>query len=159
MQDRVAAPSIWTVQAPHSATPQPNFVPVMPSTSRNTHSSGVSPSTSTSWVLPLTAMVKAMADFLLLAAARLNVSREAFASDDPRTAIALPLVPGADYAPATSTTAWANACGASCGRLCPMPPVRFRCSYFPENLLAYTAGSTWNAPLASPSIVIVGTVT
>jgi hypothetical protein len=27
--------------------PQPNFVPVMPSTSRNTQSSGVSPSTST----------------------------------------------------------------------------------------------------------------
>ena len=41
--------------------PQPNFVPVMPSTSRNTQSSGVSPSTSTLCVLPLTLMVKAMA--------------------------------------------------------------------------------------------------
>jgi hypothetical protein len=27
-------PSTCTVQAPHSAAPQPNFVPVMPSTSR-----------------------------------------------------------------------------------------------------------------------------
>ena len=34
--DRVATPSMCTVQAPHSAAPQPNFVPVMPSTSRNT---------------------------------------------------------------------------------------------------------------------------
>ena len=47
MQDRVATPSTCTVQAPHSAMPQPNFVPVMPSTSRSTHRSGVSPSTST----------------------------------------------------------------------------------------------------------------
>src|ERR1700736_6141567 len=37
MQERVGAPSICTVQAPHSATPQPNFVPVIPSTSRSTH--------------------------------------------------------------------------------------------------------------------------
>ena len=47
MQERVASPSIWTVQAPQSAMPQPNFVPVIPSTSRRTQSSGVSPSTST----------------------------------------------------------------------------------------------------------------
>jgi hypothetical protein len=33
--------------APQSAMPQPNFVPVKPSTSRNTHKRGVSPSTST----------------------------------------------------------------------------------------------------------------
>src|SRR5271166_4496721 len=39
MQERVAAPSICTVHAPQSPTPQPNFVPVMPSTSRNTHKS------------------------------------------------------------------------------------------------------------------------
>ena len=45
--ERMAAPFRWTVQAPHSAIPQPNLVPVMPSTSRRTHSSGVSPSTST----------------------------------------------------------------------------------------------------------------
>src|SRR4029077_6009204 len=29
MQERIAVPSTWTVQAPHSAMPQPNFVPVM----------------------------------------------------------------------------------------------------------------------------------
>src|SRR4051812_44600205 len=53
-QERVAAPSIWTVQAPHWAMPQPYFVPVMPSCSRITHSSGVSGSTSTVWTVPLT---------------------------------------------------------------------------------------------------------
>src|SRR5215475_4088284 len=61
MQERVGSPPTCTVQAPHSAMPQPNFVPVMPSTSRNTQRSGVSPSTSTLCVLPLTLMVKAMA--------------------------------------------------------------------------------------------------
>ena len=30
VQDRVGWPLIWTVQAPHSAMPQPNLVPVMP---------------------------------------------------------------------------------------------------------------------------------
>jgi hypothetical protein len=40
--------AMCTVQAPQSAIPQPNFVPVIPSTSRNTHNRGVSPSTSTS---------------------------------------------------------------------------------------------------------------
>src|SRR3954447_26239768 len=60
MQERMAAPSRCTVQAPHSAMPQPNLVPVMPSTSRSTHSSGVSPSTSTSWGVPLIFNVKAM---------------------------------------------------------------------------------------------------
>jgi hypothetical protein len=39
---------------PQSAMPQPNFVPVMPSTSRNTQSRGVSPSTSTVRSAPLT---------------------------------------------------------------------------------------------------------
>ena len=37
---------------------------------------------------------------------------------------------------ATSATAWAKACGASWGRLCPMPPSIVRCSYLPENLPA-----------------------
>src|ERR1700756_1586922 len=60
MQERVAVPSICTVHAPHSAMPHPNFVPVMPSTSRSTHKSGVSPSTSTLCVVPLTLMVKAI---------------------------------------------------------------------------------------------------
>ena len=45
-QDRVASPFRCTVQAPHCAMPQPNFVPVRPSSSRSTHKSGVSGSTS-----------------------------------------------------------------------------------------------------------------
>src|SRR5260221_3517902 len=60
IQERVATPSTCTVQAPQSAIPQPNFVPVMPSTSRNTQRRGVSPSTSTLCVFLLTVMVKAM---------------------------------------------------------------------------------------------------
>ena len=47
-----------------------------------------------------------------------------------------PRVANADQWPATSRTASANAFGASCGRLCPMPPVMSRCEYFPENFLA-----------------------
>src|SRR5438876_12341113 len=61
MQERVATPSTCTVQAPTSAMLQPNFVPVMPSTSRNTHKSGVSPSTSTARSTPLTLIVIAIA--------------------------------------------------------------------------------------------------
>jgi hypothetical protein len=41
-QLRVGTPSRCTVQAPHWATPQPYLVPVRPSCSRRTHSSGVS---------------------------------------------------------------------------------------------------------------------
>src|SRR6266571_5192433 len=41
-QDRRGAPSTCTVQAPHKAIPQPNFVPVKPTRSRNTQSSGMS---------------------------------------------------------------------------------------------------------------------
>src|SRR6516164_5373751 len=52
-QDRVATPSTWTVQAPHWAIPQPYRVPVRPSVSRNTHSRGVSGSTSTCRAWPL----------------------------------------------------------------------------------------------------------
>src|SRR5690606_14239860 len=56
-QLRVAAPSTCTVQAPHRAMPQPNFVPVSPSASRSTHSSGVSSATSAENCLPLTSSV------------------------------------------------------------------------------------------------------
>src|SRR5579863_2569246 len=55
--DRVGTPSICTVQAPHWAIPQPYLVPVSPIVSRNTQSSGVSGSTSTSYDLPLTESV------------------------------------------------------------------------------------------------------
>ena len=49
MQERVASPLMCTVQAPHSAMPQPNFVPVMSRVSRSTHSKGICGSTSTVW--------------------------------------------------------------------------------------------------------------
>lgn len=54
VQERVASPSTWTVQAPHSAWPQPNFVPVSPKVSRRTHSNGVSGETSTECCWPFT---------------------------------------------------------------------------------------------------------
>ncbi len=56
-QERITWPSIWTEQAPHWAMPQPNLVPVMPSHSRITQSSGVSGSTSTWRVWPFTCNV------------------------------------------------------------------------------------------------------
>src|SRR6476646_6336875 len=59
-QERNGVPFRCTVQAPHKALPQPNFVPVMPSTSRKTHSKGISPSTSTSCSAPLTLILKAI---------------------------------------------------------------------------------------------------
>src|ERR1035438_3166676 len=40
-QDRTGWPSMWTVQAPHNDMPHPNLVPVMPSVSRKTQSSGM----------------------------------------------------------------------------------------------------------------------
>src|SRR3989442_3704085 len=52
-QLRVATPSKWTVHAPHCAMPQPNFVPVRPSVSRSTQSSGVSGLSVTERDLPL----------------------------------------------------------------------------------------------------------
>src|SRR6516225_12395211 len=52
--DRAGVPSICTVQAPHSPAPHPNLVPVKPIVSRSTHKSGVSASTSSSKLLPLT---------------------------------------------------------------------------------------------------------
>src|ERR1700682_1011422 len=52
MHDRVASPLTCTVQAPHSAMPQPNFVPVMLSVSRRTHNKGMSGLTSTLWLFP-----------------------------------------------------------------------------------------------------------
>src|SRR3984893_13285041 len=59
-QERAAAPSLCTVQAPHSAMPQPNFVPVMFRVSRNTHSSGISGVTSTVCGLPFSTKLMAM---------------------------------------------------------------------------------------------------
>src|SRR6185503_4421130 len=51
--DLTAWPSTCTVQAPQAAIPHPYFVPVRPSCSRITHSSGVSGSASTVACRPL----------------------------------------------------------------------------------------------------------
>src|SRR6266705_6708920 len=70
MHERAGLPSTCTVHAPHSAMPQPNFVPVIPSTSRITQSNGVSSSTSTLRDLPLIVrdcvMCRSSKGFLLL---------------------------------------------------------------------------------------------
>jgi hypothetical protein len=54
---RIGLPSICTVQTPHCAIPQPNFVPVKPTTSRKTQSSGVSGSILICRDVPLTSIV------------------------------------------------------------------------------------------------------
>src|SRR5437879_7730481 len=51
--DRVGCPSKCTVHAPQAAMPQPNLVPVRPTTSRSTHSTGISAGTSTVTSRPL----------------------------------------------------------------------------------------------------------
>src|SRR5215467_13568438 len=51
-QERIAFPSKCTVQAPHRAMPQPNFVPVSRKESRITQSSGVEGSSSTETDFP-----------------------------------------------------------------------------------------------------------
>src|SRR6266699_3022652 len=51
--ERIALPSRCTVHAPHNAIPHPNLVPVNPSESRSTHSSGVDGSSSTFTGFPL----------------------------------------------------------------------------------------------------------
>src|SRR6266699_6785711 len=53
-QERAGSPFRCTVQAPHSAMPQPYLVPVMSRWSRSTHKRGVSGSASTCMRLPLT---------------------------------------------------------------------------------------------------------
>ena len=40
-QERTATPSRWMVQAPQTPAPQPNFVPVSPTSSRRYQSSGM----------------------------------------------------------------------------------------------------------------------
>src|SRR5438132_13716453 len=52
-QDRVGAPSRWTVQAPHCASPQPKCGLLSPSSLRSTYKSGVSGATSTVCSCPL----------------------------------------------------------------------------------------------------------
>src|SRR5437016_4552555 len=57
MQDRVARPSTWTVQAPQRPIPQPNLVPVRPTSSRIAHRSGVSSGLCSETVRPLISRV------------------------------------------------------------------------------------------------------
>src|SRR5258707_15775948 len=52
-QERTALSSRCTVQAPHCAMPQPNFVPVRPIKSLKTHKSGIFGGASTDRVSPL----------------------------------------------------------------------------------------------------------
>src|SRR5260221_1154356 len=52
--ERTGSPFRCTVHAPHCAMPQPNFGPFTSRTSRNTHSRGISGSTSTLDFFPLT---------------------------------------------------------------------------------------------------------
>src|SRR6185369_7571097 len=58
MHERVATPPTCTVHAPHALMPQPNFVPVIFRSSRNTQSSGVEGSTFTSRCCPFTVKLK-----------------------------------------------------------------------------------------------------
>jgi hypothetical protein len=60
MHERVASPLICTVQAPQSAIPHPNFVPVMFRVSRSTQRRGICGSTSTVVDFPLSAKVMAI---------------------------------------------------------------------------------------------------
>src|SRR5580692_3356209 len=53
MQDLVARPSTCTVQAPQKPIPQPNLVPVRPSSSRITQSNGASSGLCTETARPL----------------------------------------------------------------------------------------------------------
>jgi hypothetical protein len=53
LQERIASPFARTVHDPHNPCPQPNFVPVNASSSRNTHKRGVSGGEETDCGFPL----------------------------------------------------------------------------------------------------------
>src|SRR5215468_4983442 len=59
-QERTALPSTSTVQAPHCASPQPNFAPLSSRSLRSTYSNGVSGSAGTERLTPLTLRLMAM---------------------------------------------------------------------------------------------------
>src|SRR5271155_5163118 len=71
-QALTASPSRWIVQAPQAAMPQPNFVPVSPSTSRRYQSTGIDGSPSKDWVCPFTRSVSMFASLSQLVAAQRN---------------------------------------------------------------------------------------
>src|SRR5579872_4508929 len=66
MQDRIACLSTITVQAPHSASPQPNLVPVSPTSSRKYQSSERLGSPSQFCSCPLTLSLTIVASWLSL---------------------------------------------------------------------------------------------
>src|SRR5690242_13885668 len=86
-QARDASPSTWTVQAPHSATPQPYLVPVRPSSSRRYQSSGVdgSPSKACSWPLTRNLTIGSLPGWKCeRLACRLRRRKSLVASSDPK---------------------------------------------------------------------------
>src|SRR6266403_82245 len=74
--ERTGSPSRCTVHAPQSATPPPYLVPVRPSVSRSTHSSGVSELTSTACSAWFTRICNAAIRQVLLARAAGRGGRE-----------------------------------------------------------------------------------
>ncbi len=68
--ERTASPSRWTVQAPQSAAPQPNFVAVSRNSSRSSQSSGVSGSPSKLMGFPLTVSLRVIVGLRKLRDAR-----------------------------------------------------------------------------------------
>src|SRR6516165_1099016 len=95
LQERIASPLRCTVQAPQSATPQPNFVPVRPSSSRKYHMSGIdgSPSNVRSCPLTVTLTIRSSAggSFTLRAAASQlrNVAESAAGPGVPPQAVTM----------------------------------------------------------------------
>ena len=62
-QERMGTPSRSTVHAPHTANPQPNFVPVSPKVSRKAQSNGVAGARSSVRVLSFTTSDTALPSF------------------------------------------------------------------------------------------------
>src|SRR5277367_2929953 len=69
-----ASPSRWIVQAPQAAIPQPNFVPVNPSTSRRYQSTGIDGSPSNDCAWPFTFRVSMLPSLSKAAALQIAVA-------------------------------------------------------------------------------------
>src|SRR6266545_1875589 len=82
MQDRMARPSRCTVQAPHWPMPQPNLVPVRPSSSRMTQSSGESSGLRAVTVRPLSLKVVMGRSLLFLSAGSVGGGNRAASGGD-----------------------------------------------------------------------------
>src|SRR3989442_11671991 len=82
-QERVASPLMCTVQAPQSAMPQPNFVPVMFRVSRSTQSRGMSGLTSTDCDLPFKVKLMAMESSLL----QMDILQQPRVDENPKKSV------------------------------------------------------------------------